>query len=117
MNIAKKIGLLVGVLVFSVIFSSPAGELYDKLVEPIGGWVNMAPIIGLPLAYVFFLPLLFTAFGGQKKYWWIGILLLPAAAFEIYFDWAHIYFPIIIGLIGWFIGFGISRLLPRRQDV
>ncbi|MBI5734180.1 MAG: hypothetical protein HY973_04555 [Candidatus Kerfeldbacteria bacterium] len=116
-GVIKKIGLFVVMLLCSYLFSPLAGELYDKVVRSVGGWIDFRPLIGLPAAFIFFLPLLFTAFGGLKKYWWIGILLLPAAAFEVYFDWAHIYFPIAIGLIGWLLGLGISRLLSRSQDV
>lgn len=61
--------------------------------------------------FIFFLTLLFTIFGGEKKYWWIGILLIPAAAFEIYFDFSHIYFPIALGLIGWAIGWLIYKFV------
>ncbi len=72
-------------------------------------------ITGLFPAYIFFLPLLFTAFGGVKKYWWLGILLLPAVGIEIYFDFSHIYFPIILGVAGWAIGFGIAKLLQLKS--
>jgi hypothetical protein len=66
------------------------------------------------LSYIFSLLLFFTAFGDSNKYWWIGILLIPAAAFEIFFDWQHIYIPIILGLAGWIIGYGISKLIPKK---
>jgi len=116
-NIFRNVVILFLVVFFSFIFSEFVGESYDKIFGQSGSFVDLRSLSGLPLAFIFFLTLLFTAFGGSKKYWWIGILLLPAAAFEVYFDWSHIYFPIAIGLIGWLLGLGISRLLSRSQDV
>ncbi|MBI5734175.1 MAG: hypothetical protein HY973_04530 [Candidatus Kerfeldbacteria bacterium] len=114
MNNIKKIGLLIIALLISVIFSSPAGGLYYKFFGPSTSFIDFTSLVGLPLSYIFFLTLILTAFGGTKKYWWIGILLIPAAAFEVYFDWGHIYFPITVGLIGWLIGLGIYKLLLHK---
>lgn len=97
--------ILIVVLVSSYFSSVVAGDLYEKISGDPGTWVNLKPLMGLPLSYVFFLSLFFTAFGGAKKYWWIGILLIPAAAFEIYFDLSHIYFPILLGIAGWVLGY------------
>ncbi len=70
-----------------------------------------------PIAYAFFLFLIFTIFGGKGKYWWIGILTLPALAFELYFDLSHIYFPVFLALLGWLIGLGIQKIVlkPKRN--
>ncbi len=70
--------------------------------------------IGLPLSYIFFLTLLFIAFGGEKKYWWLGILLIPAVMFELYFDLAHLYVPVVLGMLGWSAGAGLSRLMRKK---
>ena len=110
MEIIKKIVLLILVIIVSGYFSIFAINLYDKFFNSGSAFVQLAAIAGLPLAYAFFLPLLFTAFGGAKKYWWIGILLLPAVAFEVYFDFSHIYFPIALGLAGWLLGLLVCRL-------
>lgn len=72
-------------------------------------------LIGLPLSYIFFLSLLFTAFGGSKKYWWMGVLLIPAAVFELYFDLAHIYFPILLGLAGWLLGLLALKFSTQKR--
>ena len=93
---------------YDYFFSLPNG--FSGFVIP-GSWGNF--IDGVHLSYVFSVPFSFGLLGGSKKYWWIGILLIPAAAFEIYFDLAHIYFPIALGLLGWVIGWGISKALYR----
>ena len=67
------------------------------------------------LNFIFFTSLNFTAFGGPKKYWWIGILLIPAIIFEVYFGLETIYIPITIGLIGWVIGFLVSKVLMKMK--
>lgn len=73
--------------------------------------MDVRGIAGLPFAYIFFLFLLFTTFGKKGKYWWAGILVLPAIAFEVYFDLVHLYFPIALGIIGWMIGIGIAKII------
>ena len=121
MRVFNKVIILILTIILSLLLYYPFYYLYPLLfVSARTGslfmtWEGIAMIImGAMLAYIFFLALLFTTFGGPKKYWWIGILLIPAAAFEVYFDWSHIYFPIAIGLIGWLLGFGISKLLPQQ---
>lgn len=42
------------------------------------------------------------------------MLLIHAFTFEIYFDLEHIYFPIILGIIGWGIGFAINKLRKKQ---
>lgn len=110
-NILKNLGLLIIVLAISYFLSKYTGDLYSKLFKQSGTWIDLRGLVGLPLVYIFFLILLFTAFGGAKKYWWIGVLLIPALAFELYFDLAHIYFPVALALLGWGIGFGVSKLM------
>jgi len=110
MKVIKNILIFGSILILSYFLSPLAGQIYDKLFPSItGSFVNFTPLIGIPLAYIFFTVLLFTLLGGQKKYWWITIVLIPALLFEMYFDFAHIYFPIIIGLAGWAIGWVILK--------
>ena len=73
-------------------------------------------LAGLTVAYSFSLFLLFTACSGKEKYWWMGILVLPALVFEIYFDPYHIYFPIILGFLGWLIGLGVKKLIIKLNN-
>ena len=99
----------------SYFLSGLAGLWYEKLFPgPTIADVNISPLLGLPLSYIFFLFLLFTAFGGNKKYWWLGILLIPAAVFELYFDLEHIYFPILLGLLGWVLGWLLTKF--KREN-
>lgn len=115
MKILRNILLIVVALVAAFILSVFFGATYSYLFKSVGGGLfSMSSsasnqIIGLPIAYIFFVGLLFTAFGGSKKYWWIGILLLPAILFELYFDLIHIYFPIAVGLVGWGLGLGVEK--------
>ncbi len=115
MNTLKDIIILVFTLIISGFFSQYLGNIYESLFPSSGSItsVDLTSLAGFPLAYEFFLPLLFTAFGGAKKYWWIGVLLLPAVAFEVYFDLSHIYFPVILGLIGWALGLLAFKLLLK----
>ena len=120
MNLYKNVLILIVVLALTYFSAGPVGKFYaDFLNLPTGFGSFIAPSYaydffdGFSLVYTFFLALLFTAFGGSKKYWWIGVLLIPAVIFEIYFDFSHIYFPVILGLAGWLLGWVVSKLLSR----
>src|SRR3989344_6603048 len=102
----RNIVTLIIVLAFSYFSSMVIGNIYSGLFSR-GSSIfvgDLSSIIGFPLAYIFYLSLFFTAFGGTKKYWWINILLLPVAIFELYFDVEHIYLPILLGAAGWVLG-------------
>lgn len=116
-NVIKNIAILFAVLVLAYFLSTYFGVLYENLIGSLrGSFVDLRSVFGLPLSYAFLLTLLFTAFGGSKKYWWIGILLIPAVIFEVYFDLSHIYFPIILGLGGWLLGFLARKIFARQRD-
>ena len=117
MEIFKKGILFILVVVISGFFSIFAINLYNNFFNSGSTFVQLDALAGFPLSYIFFLTLLFTAFGGDKKYWWMGILLIPAVIFELYFDLSHIYFPIILGLTGWLIGFLFAKILNRMKIV
>lgn len=116
----KRTSLIVGGIILFVVCIPLFGRFYQLFFPQPGSIFVVSQefidlFIGLPLSYIFFSPLLFTAFGAGKKYWWLGILLLPAALIELYFDLDHIYFPILIGVVGWVIGFGIGKILGVRR--
>ena len=108
-NLIRNIVILFGVIIFAHLFAIQAITLYDKFIDIGSSWIDLSYFLGYPLSYIFFLTLLFTAFGARNKYWWIGILLIPAALVEIYLDLPHIYIPIALALLGWLIGFGIAK--------
>lgn len=125
MKILREIIILAVVLILSYFLAIWFGEFYVYFFPQPSGrssllsfYISKAAensFIGSPLVYTFFLTLLFTAFGGEKKYWWIGILLIPAAAFEVYFDISHIYFPILLGLLGWLLGLLVSKIISTSK--
>ena len=114
-NIFKNVLIVVISVLLSFVLADATGNLYLKVFpkESAGSFVGSVSLIGLPLAYIFSLILLFTAFGGTKKYWYIGIGLVPAVLFEVAFDWQHIYFPIALGLIAWVLGRGLGGLIKK----
>lgn len=115
----KKIGLILVAIVLGIISAYFAGSWYYDLYPSYGffGWGGEAFIylIGFPMGYLFFLFLFFTAFGGKKKYWWIGIAGAPALLFLAYFDFSHLYFHVLFPIVGWLIGWGVSRLIPQSS--
>lgn len=118
MKILKNIFLLLVTVIVSMTIAVPVGDWYLGYIKDYGSFIDARFFAGLPLAYIFFLFIIFTVFGGEGKgkYWWMGVLALPALAFEVYFDLSHIYFPIILGVIGWVIGFGIQKLILKLKN-
>lgn len=120
-SLIKNIVLIFFSVIMAYLLSLYFGVIYDFFFPKSignGGLFSISHesgvyLIGIPLSFIFFLTLLFTAFGGEKKYWWIGILLIPSVAFELYFDFSHIYFPITLGVIGWVTGLLISKILSK----
>ena len=116
-NLIRNVIALIIIAVLAYAFSMMFGEFHFSIFPESGGGGSFLPdntvnfIVGLPMAFIFFLTLLFTAFGAKNKYWWIGILLIPATLVEIYLDFAHIYIPIALALIGWLLGFTISKFI------
>lgn len=113
MKIAKNILILLVVLIISYLFGAVGGDFYNRIFNQSTSYADLSFISGFPFVYILFLVLLFTLFGDEKKYWWIGILLIPALAFELYFDFEHIYFPIILGIAGWLLAQAILKLKPK----
>src|SRR3989344_1333415 len=93
MVILKNLLLVFFALLISYLISPWVGALYQNVTNDPGTWADVASIFGLVVAYIF--------------------LITLAAIFEVYFDFSHIYFPILLGLLGWLIGFGISRFFSR----
>ena len=121
MGILKNIILIIIVLALAHFGATILGKLYIYFFPQIWGLFSLSKdageyFIGFPLTYIFFVPLLYTAFGGAKKYWWIGILLIPAILFELYVDFSHIYFPIALGIVGWLLGLAVLKIFPRLNS-
>jgi len=120
-NTVKNILILIIALAASYFLGFLFGRLYMTLIPNVNEGFFSFPsqaaeyIIGWPLSCIFFLLFLFTAFGGTKKYWWIGVALIPAILFEVTFDLQHIYFPVAIGLVGWLLGKGLSMLIAKHK--
>lgn len=113
-NYLKYFSFLIVTVILALIFSKWVGNSYNNLTHQTGTFIDLSGLIGFPLIYIFILTLLFSAFGDSKKYWWIGVLLIPAVVFELYFDWQHIYIPIVLGLVGWVGGYLISKAVAKR---
>jgi|SRR3989338_453750 len=118
----KKFLLFLASLILSMLVATFVGKFYFYLF-PLekGGGVFSLPIDatnllrGFTLSYFLLLTLFFTAFGGAKKYWYIGPGLIPAILFEVAFDWQHIYFPVALGLIAWVLGRGLGGLIKKLK--
>ena len=117
---------LIIVLVLASLLAGPFGNLYRFVFETYGA-ASFSSFFasaedytffdGLFPSYVLLLVVAFTAWGAGKraKYWWMGVLLLPALAFVIYFDLSRIWFYILLGLIGWGIGLALQKFIRKSK--
>jgi hypothetical protein len=103
-NFAKNVLLLVIVLVLSYLTAGYFGLLYNVFVPYYENSFFSAPkesallFNGFIFAYLFFFILVFQLLNKNNRL--ALLLLLPAMGFFI-IDWAHIYLPIVLGLIAW----------------
>ncbi|MFA6105512.1 MAG: hypothetical protein WC725_02830 [Patescibacteria group bacterium] len=111
----RNLYIVLGIIISTSILSIPFSYLYWKLLP--NGEFNVGGITlgGYPVAYLFSLVFLFTAFGGQRKGVWMGILSTPAILFVMAFDLEYIFFPIIAGIIGWWLGLRVEKRLKILQ--
>jgi len=116
MKILKNILLICIVILVSLLFAQSVGEIYADMFDDHGFGVAAAGLAGIPITYILLTTLLFAAFGGAKKYWWMGISLIPAVFVVFYLDWYHWYFWIAVGFLGWLVGFGIQKLLACKPS-
>ena len=112
MNIIKNSLLIIVSLAISITISTTMGNWYLDFYGG-GSWVDVTSFIGLPLAYLLLIPLVFCIFGDKNKYWWIGLSILPAVGFELYFDFRHFYLPVAIVALGLLIGYAFSVILSK----
>ena len=115
MKFIKFFVIILLAIILGLLFSPWFGFLYYSSFpfESSGSFIGSKSLVGIPIGYTFFIVLFFTFFGGIKKYWWMGVLLLPALFIEVLLDLRHIYFPIIIGLLGWLLAQGVLAVKVR----
>jgi hypothetical protein len=107
-EVVVNLGLLMVAVMFAYLSAYQFGELSSLLGGSNGSFLDMTYLIGLPEAYLMAVVFLFVAFGKGNKKAWVTILLIPAVLINI-LDPLHIYIPIIIGLVGWGLGWGIDK--------
>jgi hypothetical protein len=120
-NFIKNILLLVITVGLSYYCAEFFGSWYDKFSPQYStSWLSPGKqglifLVGFPFAYTFFLPLLFQLFGSENKKKWSMWLLVPPFILFGLGDLKHIYLPIIIVLLGYSLGYGIRKLLGKKD--
>ena len=115
MSMLRNIFLLAGSIILSYLFSTVFGGIMNQITGYSGTFLDFRSVVGFPLAYIVFICLVFTLLGGKGKYYWMGVLLIPALIIELYFDTEIIYIPIILGILGWLLGWGILKVKQSLQ--
>ena len=111
--------LLVATIALGHFLATYVGSIYVAHFRLYGGFFSLPLetnkyLHGVAGSYLFFLFLLFTAFGEGKKYKWIWIASIPGILLVLV-DFSHIYFHLLFPLIGWLIGWGIGKLISSRN--
>jgi len=120
MNFVKNIILLIVVLILSYFTASCFGAWYDKFAPQhdslFGASKNITNgVVGLPFAYVFFTAFLFKLFGSGNKKHWIICLLVPAGLVFGLADLQHIYLPIILSLVAFYLAKVILMIYAKTK--
>lgn len=122
----RNIFLVFVLIVLSILLSAPSGYLLNKYIFVVNGGfatfsipTDLSAIInGLPVSYLFLIPLLFIIFGKQKKILMVVLFSLPMIIFSFmvsieYLFWSLIFF--VSGIIlAKLINFIISKI--RRPN-
>jgi len=115
----KNIILLTISLFLIYLFTEYSVKLYKFFYPSSGsgsiGVLDFTQTVVLALEYIFFISLIFTAFGDKIKYWCIGLLSSPIIVLVLYIDWHYVYVPILIGLVGWVLGFIVSKIISALK--
>ncbi len=115
MSIILNILLIAFSSVLSWLLSYRFGMLYEYFVPGASGsFVDGTSLVGMPFAYVFLICFTFNAFGLGKKQIWLFFALIPALLIYL-LDISHVYYPIIIGIIGWMLGWGVEKVLAMLK--
>ncbi len=111
-NFLKNTLLFVAVLIISYFLSDIFGNWYDKFSPQYDNTRGVSKdilisLVGVPLAYIFFVPIFFES--SKIKFW----LLLPAILYFVAGDFNHIYIPIILAIAGFVLGYLIRKLIIK----
>ena len=129
MDFLKGVGLLIIVLVSTYLLSI-AGIPFDWYAAIIGaeksysdffaGYAVLGEfLLNLIVNYVFLVSFLFLAAGLNYRYWWVVILLIPIFVFAVWAGQESIPIFLIVlvtSLVGWGIGFGVNKLVYKKQS-
>lgn len=119
-NKLSKTLLIIIAIIIGYYLSDYFGYLYNLLPDTYNGaWIgnreSWSTLLGLPLSLIFFLVLVSHKFVFEKKssvLWLISPLLL----LEVGADISHIYFPIVLILIGFFLNKMIRKIFIRNPN-
>lgn len=107
-NVLKSLALFLAACVTAYFTSPYFGAIFTHF-QSSGGFFYSESLLGLPLAYIFFVTVLFVGLESANKKLFI-FLLIPAIIIES-FDILHIYVPLIVLALGWFLGLGLEKLI------
>ncbi len=105
LNAIRYTALLALTILLAALLGEPIWNLYTSIYPESGGsWIDLHAVAALMLSYVFFLPLIFTMLGGQRKVWLIAVFYSPIIFFELTNNFYSLFMFTGIGLAGFFSG-------------
>lgn len=115
-NFFKNILLVLIIVIGSHFLAGTSGLALAQFLNiggSIGGNILEYYMFGFPVTYFFLTFLSFSLFGDKNKYWWIGIILVPALLFEVRLAPVLIIFSFIFALIAWLLGTIANKALLK----
>lgn len=117
----RNILLLILVIVLSFATASYFGGIYDGFYEQNGDSFlgidkdTAVFVAGIPFAYMFLTPLIFSLFGVGNKNKWILWSLLPVLLFYLYDSVVLSYIPIFASIIAFLLAKLINFLISKLK--
>jgi hypothetical protein len=105
--------LIITAIVLSFYSSGIIAEIADKYFGIYwgGGWLDISSFLAIFLGYGLYSSFIITLFGGKKKYWVLGFLLIPLLFLELLDgDFKFFGVSILLAVVGWVLGVGILKL-------
>lgn len=113
----KNIWGLVLAVILSKITAPYFGGFYNKFYPQSGDWIySVADAIsfaGFLIAYIFFIFFVFEIINSANKKKWFFGSLLPVFVFYLIGGINFLYFPVLVGLVGFVLAFIIRKIVAK----
>lgn len=114
MDLVRHIFLVTLILLCSFLLAEPVANVAASIFHDTGFYGYFSFVLGFPVVFIFLSVSIFFGFGGDRKYLWLGILILFALVYILYFQFQSssldfIYLSVTSGVLGLIVGYAILK--------